>query len=513
MFLQKTLYACLFIILYSFSAAGQEKALSKIDIRDLKEHLKFIASDDLQGRKLGTPVDGLEITANYLAEYAKGIGLKPGSQDYFQEVAMSKFLPGEFEVQVKDKKGKVRFESDESVLLNSNTGMFTCTNENVVLIGFGQEILESDVKGKVVVVAQGNRETFKKGVANRWDFQKEGIKMAQLLKMEPKVILFISDPRDKDNKVLKQVQERFNRERYSLKEDKATNEAPVLVCNPDFADALMGSRGDYNKYLLEEVEKNTITPVEIADKKFSCELRPHIETVSSKNVVGFIEGSDPELKNEYVVFLAHYDHLGIGKDGDVYNGADDNGSGTVAIMEVAEAFASLEVKPKRSIVFLWVTCEEIGHFGSRYYCDHPVFPLENTVAAINLDMVGRVYDGPRDDVWKDSPKKVKDFDGLYTLSNDVWPELAKINDKKCRELNLVPDTSLPPMFLRASDHYHFHRNGVPILNYATGYHADYHKVGDEVGKINFKKIKRVAELCFLVGYEVGNLENIYTERK
>jgi len=178
-------------------------------------------------------------------------------------------------------------------------------------------------------------------------------------------------------------------------------------------------------------------------------------------------------------------------------------------MEVAEAFMSMEKKPKRSIVFLWVTGEEIGHLGSLYYCDHPIFPLEKTVAAINLDMVGRVYESPRDDVWKESPKKVKDFDGLYTLSNDVWPELAEINAAKCKELGLVPDTSLPKNpFLRASDHYYFHKNGVPILNYATGYHADYHKVGDEVSKINFEKIKRVSDLCFLVGLEVANTDHI-----
>ncbi len=124
-------------------------------------------------------------------------------------------------------------------------------------------------------------------------------------------------------------------------------------------------------------------------------------------------------------------------------------------------------------------------------------------------MVGRVYDGPRDDVWKDSPKKVKDFDGLYTLSNDVWPELAEINAAQCAELGLIPDTSLPKeRFMRASDHYHFHKYGVPILNYATGYHADYHKVGDEVEKINFEKIKRVADLCFLVGFDLANKEDI-----
>lgn len=99
---------------------------------------------------------------------------------------------------------------------------------------------------------------------------------------------------------------------------------------------------------------------------------------------------------------------------------------------------------------------------------------------------------------------VKDFDGLFTLSNDIWPELKEINQRNCEKLGLIPDTSLPDNFLRSSDHYYFHNNGVPILNYATGYHADYHKIGDEVDKINFQKLKRVADLCFLVAEEIAN---------
>jgi Zn-dependent M28 family amino/carboxypeptidase len=204
--------------------------------------------------------------------------------------------------------------------------------------------------------------------------------------------------------------------------------------------------------------------------------------------------------------------LGVDIDGGVYNGADDNGSGTVTLLEVAEAFINTEPKPKRSIVFLWVTGEEVGMLGSQYYSEHPVFPLEKTVACINIDMDGRVYE-PRDTVWNTSPKKVKDFDGLYTLTNDFWPGLKKINSKACKKLGLIPDYSLPPYFLRSSDHYSFHNKGVPIVNYATGYHADYHKVTDEISRINFDKMKRVADLCFLVGLEIANLNSIEKPEK
>jgi len=514
MFLRKTVLFCLLFIGYIFVVTGQEKALDKIDVKDLKKHLEFIASDDLQGRKLGTPVDGLEITANYLAKCAKEIGLKPGPQGYFQEVPMTKIIPGKYEIEVLNKKGKVSYKSDELVLMNQTCGSQTCKDGDVVLVGFGENITEMDLAGKIVVVSQGNAESFKKEGPSRWDFGLERTKMAQLSKKEPKAIIFVTDTHDKENKGLLQMKARFNSESYSLRRETESKEKPMLLASPAFADALLGKKGSFKNYLQKEIQNKENTPYEISDKKINYDLGISTEPITGKNVIGVVEGSDPVLKNEYVVFVAHFDHLGIGKDGDVYNGADDNGSGTVAILEAAEAFASLDVKPKRSIVFLWVTCEEIGHFGSRYYCDHPLYPLENTVAAINLDMVGRVYDGPRDDVWKDSPKKVKDFDGLYTLANDVWPELAKLNSAKCKELGLVPDYSLPKeRFMTASDHYYFHTHGVPILNYATGYHADYHKVGDEVDKINFDKIKRVADLCFLLGNEVGNLENIKFERK
>jgi Zn-dependent M28 family amino/carboxypeptidase len=145
--------------------------------------------------------------------------------------------------------------------------------------------------------------------------------------------------------------------------------------------------------------------------------------------------------------------------------------------------------------------------GSQFYINNPVFPIEKTVACINIDMDGRVFE-PRDTVWNKSAKIVKDFDGLYTLTNDVWSGLKKINNTACKKLGLKPDYSLPSNFLHTSDHFSFHSKGVPVLNLSTGYHADYHKVTDEISRINLDKMKRVAELCFLVGKEIANRKKI-----
>jgi Zn-dependent M28 family amino/carboxypeptidase len=168
------------------------------------------------------------------------------------------------------------------------------------------------------------------------------------------------------------------------------------------------------------------------------------------------------------------------------------------LLEVAQTFAAMHPKPRRSIVFLWPSAEEVGLHGSGFYSKNPLFPLSKTVACINLDMVGRVYE-PRDSVWNDFPKKVKDFDGIYALVNQYNPSLKKINDEACSELGLVPDYSLPSRFFNTSDHYHFHRNKVPVLNLSTGYSADYHKTTDEAWRLRPDKMKRVAQLCILNG--------------
>ncbi len=508
MFKRITILTFFITVFLGFTASAQNDALLKIDKADLKRHLAFIASDDLQGRKLGTEVDGLGITANYLAENAKAIGLKPGATNFFQEVPMLAKQPDETNfISVLDNKDELLIRTSFIVALSGDPESKIVESGEIVLLGFGDAEIP-EIKEKIVVVAQGNAESFSKSESFRWNSRLERGKIQAISEKKPKAIIFITNPKDAENKTFTQISTWYNRGGYSLKSSEE-DAIPVLASIPAFADQLVGGKGKFQAYLNDVVLNNNTAPVQVKNKKIKLKTGSITSPVEAKNVIGIVEGSDPVLKDEYVVFVAHYDHLGIGKDGDVYNGADDNGSGSVAILEVAEAFASLDIKPKRSIVFLWVTCEEIGHFGSTYYCDNPIYPLEKTVAAINLDMVGRVYESPRDDVYKDSPKKVKDFDGLYTLSNDVWPRLAEINADKCKELGLIPDTTLPKeRFLRASDHYHFHKNGVPILNYATGYHADYHKVGDEIEKINFDKIKRVADLCFLLGYEVANLDGI-----
>lgn len=223
----------------------------------------------------------------------------------------------------------------------------------------------------------------------------------------------------------------------------------------------------------------------------------------SENIWAFIEGS--EKPNEVVVISAHYDHVGV-KNGEVYNGADDDGSGTVALLEIAQAFEIAKKEghgPKRSILFLHVTGEEHGLLGSSYYSEHPLFPLANTVTDINIDMIGR-----HDEFHNDSSDYVYLIGSDY-LSTDLYTICEEVNKKY---VNLFLDYKFndrkdPNRFYYRSDHYNFAKNGIPSVFLFNGVHADYHKASDEVDKIEFEALKKRTQLAFNIAWEIANREN------
>ncbi|MDO8952163.1 MAG: M20/M25/M40 family metallo-hydrolase, partial [Draconibacterium sp.] len=188
---------------------------------------------------------------------------------------------------------------------------------------------------------------------------------------------------------------------------------------------------------------------------------------------------------------------------EVNNGADDNGSGTVGLLEIAEAFTKMKKHPKRSIVFAWVTAEEKGLFGSDFYSQHPIFPLEKTIADINLDMIGRSAEKePEKDV--SIEKGLCGPNGVYIISGGQSSELIKISNTFCKQLNLIPSDAMSKAFLNRSDYYHFYKNGIPVMGVTTGLHEDYHQPTDDCEKIDYLKMKRIADYTFLVTYEITN---------
>jgi Zn-dependent M28 family amino/carboxypeptidase len=272
-----------------------------------------------------------------------------------------------------------------------------------------------------------------------------------------------------------------------------------------------GSEGQKKagNYLIETYKSNGISfpkgattfyqkvPAAFMNKEYGEQLP------DSENILAYIEGSDKP--NEIVVVSAHYDHIGT-KNGEVYNGADDDGSGTVALLEIAQAFQQAKNEghgPKRSILFLHVTGEEHGLHGSRYYSENPLFSLANTIADVNIDMIGR-----RDEFHKDSNNYIYLIGSDY-LSTDLYKACEKVN-KKYVNLNIdykFNDINDPNRFYYRSDHYNFAKHNIPSVFLFNGVHEDYHKKTDEVDKIEFDALAKRTQLAFAIAWELANAKN------
>ena len=227
--------------------------------------------------------------------------------------------------------------------------------------------------------------------------------------------------------------------------------------------------------------------------------------VETENLASIIKGS--EYPDEYIIITAHLDHIGIDKNGDINNGADDDGTGNVALLEMAEAFKQAEKEgfgPKRSLVFLHVTGEEKGLLGSKYYTENPLYPIKNTVANLNIDMIGRV-----------NPKReTEDPNYIYLIGSDkLSQELHDIseavNDKYIQlELDYTyNDERDPNRFYYRSDHYNFAKKNIPVIFYFNGTHQDYHKPTDTADKINYPVLEKRIKLIFYTAWELANRKN------
>jgi hypothetical protein len=253
----------------------------------------------------------------------------------------------------------------------------------------------------------------------------------------------------------------------------------------------------YQKFKVKS--KKHICKCEDCDLDFFKKVFKRKKIIKGENVLGYIEGSD--LKDELIVITAHYDHLGK-HDSLVFNGADDDGSGTVAAMEIAEAFMIAKKEgygPRRSILIMPVSGEEKGLLGSKYYTDNPIYPLEKTIANLNIDMIGRLDD------WHDTANYVY-LIGSDRLSLDLHNISEEINLKYSGleldyRFNKEDD---PNRYYYRSDHYNFAKNNIPVIFYFNGVHEDYHKTSDTIEKIDFEKIERITKLIFLTAWELAN---------
>ena len=470
---------------------------NSITSAELKEALYTYASDDFEGRETGQP--GQKKAVEYLKNHYVNLGI-PSAQadnDYFQEVPLQTIKTPTVDLTVN---GKTYKGLEDFVSVNSSPdGSFKAND--VVYASYGIEddnysnYKNIDVKGKIVLIKagepkneNGNYTISGTEEASKWsNFRHEFGKKRDVAKNKgAKAVLFYNA--DKFDYAVGRFGS--SRGRMGLIEDK-----------DDFYYFLINS--NLAKALLNEID--TSTKEQTLTTSVNVNYKNDITEFESENVAAVIKGS--EKPNEYIVISAHLDHEGV-KDGKVYNGADDDGSGTVAMLEIAEAFQNAAKNgqgPKRSILFLHVTGEEKGLLGSRYYTDKdPIFPLANTVADLNIDMIGRT--DPKREKTNRNYLYLIGSDKLSTELHDISEEM---NNKYCNiDLDYTfNDDNDPNRFYYRSDHYNFAKNNIPVIFYFNGTHDDYHQPSDTPDKIEYDLLENRTRLIFHTAWELANREN------
>jgi hypothetical protein len=460
---------------------------NSIKAENLQKHLYLIAGPGFEGRETAT--EGQRKTAAYIEEFFKSIGLKPGNKDSFQ-MAYPVFQDSLVSAEVQINGLSFSLNKDFDIRLG-NTHSTEFGVSQIVFAGYGlsdslhDDYQGLDASGKLVVVLNGYPSGY--------------------------------------------LQTQVNKKSYNSfsKQDAAMQHGAValLIIQDDFPHHGVPDKGlMYRKYFQDKIRPNSIFISEqmartimgdeylkaktaiLEPKTFPAQIHISINKdtrmLQSTDVLGYLEGSD--LKDQLLVISAHYDHLGK-KDSVIYFGADDDGSGTVSLLELAAAFAKAKTAGKgqrRSILFLANSGEEKGLWGSEYYTDHPVYPLNMTTADLNIDMIGR----------RDSGKKQGDSNNyVYIVGDDkLSSELHSISvamNKKYTGLELdykFNDPRDPERIYYRSDHFNFARKGVPIIFYFDGIHKDYHKPTDTPDKINYDLMVKRAQLVFFTAWEMAN---------
>ncbi|HEX5167582.1 MAG TPA: M28 family peptidase [Cyclobacteriaceae bacterium] len=459
----------------------------------LKDMLTVISSDSMEGRKTGT--QGQKMAAAFIREHFKNSGLiAPVNGDYYQMVRLYKNVPGQTYL----KAGKQKFTNMERVLYFGNEDSGGEVSLPLVFAGLGREedFVELDVKDKAVLIRIDDGRLYSLPEVTR--ARANGAKM---------IFIWNTDNEEDFNAYLNQA--RYYQANAKISIRKPTNRTPnpgYFILSPSIVAAVMNTSPEaLKKTAKESLSKNALSRIKAVNITYKTEI--NVDVTETENVLGFLEGTDK--KDEVLIITAHYDHIGKEEQGNgdlINNGADDDGSGTVAVMELARIFAKAKADgngPRRSILFMTVTGEEEGLLGSSYYTQNPIFPLSHTVVDLNMDMIGR-----RDQAHKESDPYV------YIIGSDkISTELHQINESVNKKYcGLVfdytyNDENHPSNLYYRSDHWNFAKNNIPIIFFFDGIHEDYHKPSDELRKIGFDLLKKRAQCVFYTAWEIANREN------
>jgi hypothetical protein len=520
-------FIALILILNAEKSSAQKKipGTNEITATDMSSYVTFISSPLLKGRANGEP--GLDIAQQYIISEAKLLGLKPGNgNSYLQPYTVVKKSLDPLKTAIKvsrEGKDSVEFHDQVFQLIPTGPSDFRVSGD-LVFAGYGlnqskfnyNDYDKLETANKILLVMMGAPKNANgKYVFEGIDWNSSmgiQVKLTQVLFSRARAIMIVMDPKSGFQSLDQQfagIAGQLNSS-MTLNGEKDRNiqfgNLPkILFISRKVADGILEGSGHSLADLQDEID-NTLKPHSFAipGKQVTITEGSLPEEVTMNNVAAMIEGSDPVLKNEYLVFSCHADHIGTTSRG-INSGADDNATGCAALLSMAKAFTSLDKKPLRSILFLWFSGEEVGLFGSQSYTSKPLVPLNMTVADLNMDMIGRVK-GVADTSAENpmtGPKKV------FVITDNQSKELIKIADDVDKVSDLDLDYSLsgrnhPLQLFARSDHFNFVKKDIPVLFFTTGLHTDYHTPGDVVERIDFAKMELVTRTMYQIGYNVAN---------
>ncbi len=451
-----------------------------ITAQDLQKHLYIVASKDMEGRETASP--GQKKAAAYIEHHFKSLGLLPGNNGSYQQV-YNVFRDSLLNTSIEVNGKTFELDKDFSVsIAQNNTSLYRFAEVAFAGNGTADDYKNIDAKGKAVLLLPAAAGQGRAG------FQAQAARLDEAQKNGAVAVLVVGTgfPRatktnPKGNMYTNGFAKNVRPNQYTVSDAVAT-----AIMGDDYATAKAG----------------TATP-KVYATNLTLSFAKNTTVLESSNVLGVLPGTD--LKDEYLFITAHYDHLGK-RDTVIYYGADDDGSGTTGVLEIAEAFAKAKAAgkgPRRTIVFMTVSGEEKGLWGSEYYSNHPIFPLDKTTADLNIDMIGRT----------DASRKVGDsLNYVYVVGDDkLSSDLKTISEavnKKYVKMELdykYNDPKDPNRIYFRSDHYNFAAKGVPIIFYYDGMlGADYHKPTDTPDKINYPLQAKRAQLVFYTAWEMAN---------
>jgi hypothetical protein len=485
----------------------QQKAMESITAEELKVHLNFLAADEFQGRN--TPSPELKISSRYIATMVESYGLEPIMPDgsYFQNIPLvvRTIDPTQSCMRLISKTGSQNFSFAHDFGIADRTYQDVRVSGDLVFAGFGlsapdkgwDDLGSIDVKDKIVVLLdvdlpEGHRLQTPENQPPLW-------RRSRIIgqKGAAAVLSVVSEEREKGF-----VEKGYlfdTTGRAQLAKDLKTvwissQGQPYLRADirHSMACALLGVSPDQLQEMFVAIKEGEQIPArDLPGQKLEIAITVNSRNDSTSNVVAWLEGTDERLKEEYILFGSHHDHLGS-REGKIFNGADDNGSGTVAMLEIAQALTI--DRPKRSVILVWHTGEEKGLWGSRYFVENSPVPVEKMDAELNMDMLCR-----------------NDPDSIYLigsnkLSSDLDAAIHKVNDAYIR-MNLdytYEDPKHPENFFFRSDQYPYIQYGVPAVWFFCGTTEDYHQETDIVDSADFAKMEKVARLVYLTSMELGN---------